>query len=1621
MKQVKKPFNIVATLIFLIAITILTIAFSSWLITDEIKEKPTYQSGTVAKYYLDNQTTVYNGQPQAPTSSLFKDTDLNYEYKISTDATYTSGKPVNAGEYDVLVTIKDNNETVEVKYSITPKPLDDSFVITLSKDKFLQTGSAITPDVTIKDNDITLIKETDYTLTYENNIYSGDANIIITGQNNYQGTLNKTFRIVATAQLEVLCESNQEFTYNGKSQTPEYRVMYDSDTITDATVKIEYKLLGDASYLEGAPTNYGTYWIKIVAQKEGYDSSDAIEVLMKINSKEITITWEKLNLVYNKTEQCPTASSADLENDGTTIVVSGKQINAGTYTATAEIYGGNSGNYTIKSGESSSFTIKPATLTLNKYLIEKDYDTSKRTWSAVQPLISSELSLKGILSGDTVTFSVSGMNDGTFGYGEDAKLTGINNNDITGITSYTNIVGSTYSVSLSLDNDNYTLSADNPIIFKYKSAIVNGTYYTIEDAINLTTDDITFKGDATSFVYSAFSNLASSINPYYKNYNEYLVSSRKLIISCQSTVTDDSSRYLGFDSGSETVYSALYIPQCVSIKFMQSSKLLADGKIRYGYIKNVMNTTIVAQHGVLYNNGDISIANGCTLDSYGYIKGFGQINVASGAIVTDCMHTYDWPGGKNAFLNYTKIIPTNSWSFHNISCKIVVYSGAIYNGLVYAVVSGSDGIYTVTTLIGKESTENCLFKIKSGYVIKETKPATNWTEDSNEYKSLYLLTGSNQIAGQRDIITVYGHCEDSTLKISLSYSGFPMNMETSTSKAAPMGYIDLILEEDSKLDLNKSDYLFLPGSKLIIKKGAELTTSSGVDIIMGKWADFETHTNSNSGFATKCVDQIDAQAWIYGTAIINGNIGGYWGAGEQGAVLNISSGKTSASYKVLHSSDSSNDDVCVSNTVNGIGNVDGTENTNLSSKAYISVNNNGTYCWTEATNVTEFTLNFYDKDTLLETKHIFVVDGTTYTVEGSEYKPTKKYYSFVEWTLDKEGNNKLTSENGKLVKDTNNTITLYAQWELRKYNFSYTAGYGESNAGEVNYISIDNLENAKNLITEFTIDDFKNDELVLYKDVKYYVDGSLKYFEGWYVGTDKSSGVLIDKITIKNLDDFIEQYGESCAIPLFCNFVDTKSIEVTYSTAIGSLEKTKDILSTKGEITLPDINEDTYTNYQYNREYPKYFIGWQINGTGTIYNVGQSVNVTEDTEFIAVWSDKYTLTFNLDGGEFESTASDTTYYYSPSEIVDISKFEKPVKEHFNFVSWSETNAKITNKGLEFTDDSKNGVTLTANYSEITYTITINNKTGYDITKLIVYFQNNTELYETSYTYSNTISKNSQITLPYSYREGTTFKISITVSEKDYNLKLDGNYIGTLNESKTYEVSRDACIVKGSKITLYDGTQKNIEDINADDILLVFNHITGQFDGAPASYVIHKHNIETVYRVINLKFSNGKEVGIVGEHGFYDVDLNKYIYINENNIEEFIGHSFAYTDDIENMITTTLIGYEVVEQLTSIYSPITYSYLNCFVDGILTITNFSDGFINMFEFADDMKYDAEKMQADIEKYGLYTYEDFAEYATLEQFNAFNAQYLKVSVGKCLITYDELINLLKTFLSEENKLN
>ena len=237
------------------------------------------------------------------------------------------------------------------------------------------------------------------------------------------------------------------------------------------------------------------------------------------------------------------------------------------------------------------------------------------------------------------------------------------------------------------------------------------------------------------------------------------------------------------------------------------------------------------------------------------------------------------------------------------------------------------------------------------------------------------------------------------------------------------------------------------------------------------------------------------------------------------------------------------------------------------------------------------------------------------------------------------------------------------------------------------------------------------------------------------------------------------------------------------------------------------------------------------------------------------------------------------------------------------------------------------------------------------------------------------------------------------------------------------IKEDTCIAAGTLITLADGTQKAVEELTGSEMLLVWNMATGTLDTAPILF-IDSDPIAT-YSVINLYFSDGTQVKVISEHGFWDYDLNEYVYLDKD-AAQYIGHWFnkLSADENGNSISqkVQLVNVVIQNEYTTAYSPITYGHYCYYVNGMLSMPGGIDGMFNIFEVDDEtMKYDEVQMQADIAQYGLYTYEEFAQLFPVseEVFEAFNGQYLKVAMGKGLIDADrleELIGRYVEYLSE-----
>ena len=218
------------------------------------------------------------------------------------------------------------------------------------------------------------------------------------------------------------------------------------------------------------------------------------------------------------------------------------------------------------------------------------------------------------------------------------------------------------------------------------------------------------------------------------------------------------------------------------------------------------------------------------------------------------------------------------------------------------------------------------------------------------------------------------------------------------------------------------------------------------------------------------------------------------------------------------------------------------------------------------------------------------------------------------------------------------------------------------------------------------------------------------------------------------------------------------------------------------------------------------------------------------------------------------------------------------------------------------------------------------------------------------------------------------------------------------------------------ITLADGSHVAVEDLTGEESLLVWNLATGQFDEAPILFVDSEPY--TTYEVVHLRFSDGTEVDVIDEHAFWDVTLNSYVFLR-TDAAQYIGHWFSkQSEDSGSMIRTDvqLVDVDVYYEQTTAWSPVTFGHLCFYVNDMLSMPGATRGLINIFDVdATTMSYDEQTFANDIATYGLFTYEEFASILPIpeEIFEAFNGQYLKVSIGKGLITLEELVLLVERY--------
>lgn len=184
---------------------------------------------------LAQTSYTYDGTEKCPIATVrFNGEVISSGYSVS----YSNN--INAGTANV--TVKGTGEytgSAEKTFTINPKSIKLTDIV-LGQTAYNYDGSIKAPSVTVTDGTKTLLKDTDYTVTYSNNNDVGTAKVTIKGKGNYKDIIEKTFTINARSlKLADISLSQTSYNYDGNSKTPSVTVTDDTKTLvkdTDYTV-----------------------------------------------------------------------------------------------------------------------------------------------------------------------------------------------------------------------------------------------------------------------------------------------------------------------------------------------------------------------------------------------------------------------------------------------------------------------------------------------------------------------------------------------------------------------------------------------------------------------------------------------------------------------------------------------------------------------------------------------------------------------------------------------------------------------------------------------------------------------------------------------------------------------------------------------------------------------------------------------------------------------------------------------------------------------------------------------------------------------------------------------------------------------------------------------------------------------------------------------------------------------------------------------------------------------------------------------------------------------------------------------------------------------------------------
>lgn len=180
----------------------------------------------------------------------------------------------------------------------------------------------------------------------------------------------------------------------------------------------------------------------------------------------------------------------------------------------------------------------------------------------------------------------------------------------------------------------------------------------------------------------------------------------------------------------------------------------------------------------------------------------------------------------------------------------------------------------------------------------------------------------------------------------------------------------------------------------------------------------------------------------------------------------------------------------------------------------------------------------------------------------------------------------------------------------------------------------------------------------------------------------------------------------------------------------------------------------------------------------------------------------------------------------------------------------------------------------------------------------------------------------------------TYYVTPWMYAYDHVLDQDLYYYGP---TKTIKITNTLCLVEGTKITLADGSEKNIESLTYNDDLLVWNFDEGKLDSAKPVWLSVN---QPANRYSKVTFSDGSVLNSLSPalgHSIYSVESGAFVSPMSYSVPT---GTVTVKYDGSN---TNIVSKELVNSSGDLnfYGVLTNTHMNCYANGILTSYNMNN--------------------------------------------------------------------------------